>query len=231
MSPLQAARSSVLDLVLVVDAMESETGAVGRDTPVTELAVLFRDRGTRSFPVVDDDGSLLGLVTLTEVQNALLDAAADGRTANDVMITDPLTCRPDETLRAVLQRISDHEVGQVPVVDPQDPKRLVGLLAREQILWAVGEMASEHARLLEHPGMVQPSGDVSVEVLLEVSSEHRDLCFKRLRQLALPEQCLVTSLRRGDRVTVPNGETVIEPGDLLAIVTTEVRDFHLELLF
>jgi CIC family chloride channel protein len=227
MSPLQAARRSVLDLVLVTDAMSPATEAVGSDTPVTDLAVRFRDRGARSFPVVDDAGSLLGLVTLTEVQNALLEEDADGRTAADVMITDPLTCRPDETLRAVLQRISDHEVGQVPVVDPRDPGRLIGLLGREQILWAVGEMASEHATLLDHPGMVQPSGDVSVEVLLEVSPAHRDLCFKRLRELELPEQCLVTNLRRGDRVTVPNGETVIEPADLLAIVTTRANESRL----
>jgi CIC family chloride channel protein len=61
MSPLQAARRSVLDLVLVTDAMSPATEAVGSDTPVTDLAVRFRDRGARSFPVVDDAGSLLGL--------------------------------------------------------------------------------------------------------------------------------------------------------------------------
>jgi CIC family chloride channel protein len=227
MSPLQAARRSVLDLVLVVDAMSPETEPVGSDTPVTDLAVRFRDRGARSFPVVDDSGSLVGLVTLAEVQNALLEEAVNGRTAQDVMIHDPLTCRPDETLRAVLQRISDHEVGQVPVVDPGDPRRVIGLLGREQILWDVGEMASEHARLLDHLAPLQPSGDVSVEVLLEVSSQHRELCFKRLRELSLPEQCLVTSLRRGGRVTVPNGDTVIEPADLLAIVTTRANEARL----
>jgi CIC family chloride channel protein len=227
MSPLQAARRSVLDLVLVVDAMSPEAEPVGSDTPVTDLAVRFRDRAARAFPVVDDSGSLVGLVTLTEVQNALLEEAVNGRTAKDVMIPDPLTCRPNETLRAVLQRISDHEVGQVPVVDPEDPRRLVGLLGREQILWAVGEMASEHARLIDHLAPLQPSGDVSVEVLLEVSSQHLELCFKRLRELRLPEQCLVTSLRRGHRVIVPNGDTIIEPADLLAIVTTRANEARL----
>jgi Trk K+ transport system NAD-binding subunit len=88
-------------------------------------------------------------------------------------------------------------------------------------------MASEHARLIDHLAPLQPSGDVSVEVLLEVSSQHLELCFKRLRELRLPEQCLVTSLRRGHRVIVPNGDTIIEPADLLAIVTTRSNEARL----
>ena len=218
LSPLQAAWRSVLDLVLVADAMSSDVRAVRDDTPVADLAIRFRDPSARALPVVDRDGSLVGLVSPADLQDALIGPGDAGQTAQDVMDPDPPTCRPEETLRGVLQRIGDQEVDQLPVVESQN--RLRGLLGRQQILWAVGEMATEHAQLLERAGVAQSTEDASVQVQVEISLRHRDLCFKRLRQLQLPPQCLVTRLRRAERIMVPNGETVIEPGDLLTIVTT-----------
>ena len=220
LTPLQAARRSVLDLVLVLDAMTSDVERVSPDTPVADLAMRFRGRNARCLPVVDVDGSFIGLVTPIGVQDALIGGSADVQVASDVMTRDPVCCRPDESLRAVMQRISDLEVAQVPVVDPQDPAKFLGLLGREQILWALGEMASEHARLLERSDLGPPeAGDASVRLLLEVTTEHRRVCFRRLRHLQLPGSCLVTSLKRGDRVTVPGADTRIEPGDVLALVT------------
>jgi CIC family chloride channel protein len=224
MSPLQAARGSVLDLVLVVDAMTSDVHPVRPEVPVIELASQFGDQTLRSFPVIDRDNSFVGLVTGADVQTALIGGGGDGQTAQDIMTTNLISCRPDESLREVLQRISDREISQVPVVDRDDPTRLLGILRREQILWAIGEMTSEHGRLLDRVGLDQSNGEESVQVSIEVRPTHRELCFKRLRELKLPEQCLVTVLRRGERATVPNGDTVIEPGDVLAVVTTRSHE-------
>ena len=226
-SPLQAARGSVLDLVLVVDAMSPDVHSVTPEVPVIDLVNEFRDETLRSLPVVDRADSFVGLVTATDVQTALVGGSGDRQTAADIMTTSVVSCRPDESLRAVLQRISDQDVAQVPVVAKEDPSRLLGLLRREQILWAIGEMTSEHGRLLDRVGLGQSAGEDSVQISLEVRAAHRELCFKRLRELELPEQCLVTILRRGDRASVPNGNTVIEPGDVLALVTTQTHETRL----
>ena len=226
-SPLQAARGSVLELVLVVDAMSRDVHLVRPEVPVIDLVNEFRDETLRSLPVVDRADSFVGLVTATDVQTALIGGGGDGQTAADIMTTSVISCSPDESLRTVLQRISDRDVAQVPVVDKEDPSRLLGLLRREQILWAIGEMTSEHGRLLDQVGLDQSAGEDSVQISLEVRAAHRELCFRRLREVELPEQCLVTILRRGDRASVPNGETVIEPGDVLALVTTQSHEARL----
>jgi CIC family chloride channel protein len=221
MSPLPAARGSVLDLVRVVDAMTPELQSVHPDEPVMELASRFREQNARGFPVLDTQSAFVGLVTATDVQNALIEGTAEEQCAGDVMTAYAVTCTPEESLRQVLQRISDQEVSQVPVVDKTDPSRLLGLLQRDQILWAIGEMASEHSDLLGRDSTLAESrAGSSLEVLVEVRSSHRAISFRRLRQLGLPEQCLVTTLRRGEHTMIPNGSTVIEPGDLLTIVTT-----------
>lgn len=226
-SPLQAARGSVLDLVLVVDAMSTDVRSTSPDTPVLELASRFGDQTLRSLPVVDAEGSLIGLVTATDVQSALLRENVEEERAQDIMTTSVTICRPDESLRAVLQRISDREIAQVPVVDRDDPTRLLGLLRREQILWALGEMTSEHGRLLRSVGLAEGRSEDSLQLSLEVRPQHRELCFKHMRELKLPDQCLVTILRRGDRAMVPNGDTVVEPGDVLALVTTRSHEGRL----
>ncbi len=226
MSPLQAAMGSVLDLVLVVDAMTPHVHRVRTDASVVELATWFREHNSDSVPVVDADGSFVGLVTITDVENALVDGK-DRHTAEHIMRPHPVHCRPNESLREVLQRVSDQEVSQIPVVDQEDPGRLVGFLRREQILWAIGEMASEHTRLLGRAGLNRSTGEDSVRLQIQVRPEHHELCFKRLRQLDLPDQCLVTILQRGERVTIPSGETLIEPGDVLAIVTTRTGESRL----
>jgi CIC family chloride channel protein len=227
MLPAPGAGRSVLDLVLVVDAMTSHIQPVSPEEPVLELASRFRNQNLRSFPVMGPEDAFVGLVTATDVQNALIEGDVEGQTAGDIMTTNPVICTPDESLREVLQRISDQEVGQVPVVDKNDRSRLLGLLQRDQILWAIGEMTSEHARLWGRARPDPSRSPDSVEILIDVSSQRHGLCFKRLRQLDLPEQCLVTSLRRGEHTSIPNGETLIEPGDQLVIVTTRAYESRL----
>jgi CIC family chloride channel protein len=223
MSAPTSGMGSVLDLVLVADAMTSEFASVRPEASVKDLASFFRDQNMHSAPVVDSDKLFVGIVTATDVQNAVVEGR-DQETAQDMMAPHAASCRSNESLRRVLQRVSDQAVDQVPVVDQEDPTRLVGLLRQEEILWAIGEMASEHGRLLDSLGLKESATDDGVRVQVEVLPEHQQLCFKRLRQLRLPEQCLVTLLRRGERVTIPNGETLIEPGDVLAIVTTRTGE-------
>jgi CIC family chloride channel protein len=227
MSPTDEAMGSVLDLVLVADAMSVDVERVSPEASVMELATEFRDRKLRSVAVVDPDDSFVGLVTAADVQNALFGERADQSAKDVAEAAQQIRCRPNDSLREVLQRISDQEVGQVPVVDREDPSRLLGLLQREQILWAVGEMAVEHGQLLGRRGSDQFGGEESVWVRIVVRPEHDELCFKRLRELRLPEQCLITVVRRGEESSIPNGTTRIEPGDVLTVVTTRSHESRL----
>lgn len=41
---------------------------------------------------------------------------------------------------------------------------------------------------------------------------------RRIRDLALPEQALVTPIRRDDRVLIAHSETLLQPGDTLVVL-------------
>ena len=109
----------------------------------------------------------------------------------------------------------------MPVVDPEDRSRVLGVLKRSEMIWAFKELADEHQRLLKRTDALpaDATGD-SVHLELTVTAAHTGICFHLIREISVPDQALIALLRRGDRVVVPRGFTRVEPGDVLTLITT-----------
>jgi CBS domain-containing protein len=110
--------------------------AVTTCTPHTDLstiASLMTRRSLGSLPVVDQDGTLVGIVT----EYDLLQAMIEGRdlrkvAAMGIMSTVPVTVTEDQTLLQVAELFQDRYITRVPVVRN---KKLVGILARRDLLF------------------------------------------------------------------------------------------------
>ncbi len=219
-APIETHGGSVLDLIRVTDAMTPEFHPVSPEAPLAELISRFREEQMKSLPVIDGRGIFLGLLTPRAVQDILIQGDWEGRIVRDVMTPEEIRCSPEDSLREVLHRLSDQEIDSLAVVDKHDSNRLVGLLKREHILWAIGELARENTRLWEQTRKSRPRAQQIVEIPVDVTWAQPDLCFRRLRQIDLPTVCLITRVQRGDRFLIPGGETVLEPGDRMTLVTT-----------
>ncbi|MBN2496226.1 MAG: chloride channel protein [Deltaproteobacteria bacterium] len=212
---------SVLDLVLVADAMSTEVQCVEPGESVVSLAIQFHGGGPSSYPVVDRGrDELLGIVSRRDVESALVAGPADDRTAADIMTRNLFTCTPDQPLREVMATITRQDVEQMLVVDKDRAGKLLGILRRSSLLWAYGELVSEHSRLLSEAGVDLGAGGESVQLSLEVSARDRGIAFKRIREIRVPERCLIVMLRRAGKALVPRGDTVVEPGDALTLLCT-----------
>lgn len=220
--------AGILDLVLVSDAITTEYETVGLDFPVIELSKLFQKHHIHSCPVLDHDGCLVGIVTEFDVERALVDGNIDGYSVSDIMTSNLITSTPDESLRVVLSRFTQQDVHQIPVVEMEDKKKLLGVLRRSEILWAYNELVDEHQRLLAKTGVDLPADyRDSVQMEIRVRSQQSSLCFKKIRDIEVPDQCLIAILRRGDHAVIPRGDTVIEPGDVLLLITTPSHEKRL----
>ena len=216
---------SVLDLVVVADAMSRDYATTLPNTPLTELAARFHKEHVRSLAVLDETDRLVGIVTEDDVAAHLMRGDGHDATAGDIMTSAVITCTADQRLREVLHVLHAHDVGQIPVVNPSDPSKLLGVLRRQEILWAYGELAAEHDRLLRETGAKLPIDNRELVYLdLSVPSNNRELPSQKIQHIGLPGQCLIVMLRRGDRTVVPSGVTVLEPGDELTLVTTRVQE-------
>jgi CBS domain-containing protein len=107
----------------------------------------------RLYPVLDDDGRLLGLVTRHQLHVASL-RAPGGACIDDVMDREPVVGHPDMTLRELANLMAAREVSSVPIVDRHDPGQLLSVIALDHVLEArLRDVNEEHhlERVLSMP--------------------------------------------------------------------------------
>jgi CBS domain-containing protein len=88
----------------------------------------------RLFPVVDGGGRLLGVVRADDVPRLLAERTAE--TLPPWVNRAPVVARADEPLRVVANRMAEHGITRMPVVAPDDPQRLMGMISLRELLQA-----------------------------------------------------------------------------------------------
>jgi CIC family chloride channel protein len=215
----------VLDLLLVTDAMSPEFETVSPELSLEDMTEVAREGRVRSWLVVSSEEDLLGIVTGTDLEAAIVSGEAAGMKVGDIMTTSLTTCTPGEPLRTAFRRFADRAVHQIPVVEDGDPRKVAGVLRRNELLWAFKELSDEHQRLLQRTGVeVTPRHGESVQLEVQVREGQEDLCFRRVREIRVPKGTLIALLRRGERAVVPKGDTRVEPGDVLVLLTTRDQE-------
>ncbi|HVO69443.1 MAG TPA: CBS domain-containing protein, partial [Aggregatilineaceae bacterium] len=218
----------LLEGVLVGDAMTKDFESIPSTMPLKELAALFERTHHHGFPVVDDQGKLMGMVTLDDLHRAILEPTFETQTVADVATVDGLAVAyPDESMSMALWRMGVRRVGRLPVVDRQDNRRLIGLVRREDIIdayeRAIATRKDTSARLRE----LRETHEGNVRVLeVDISGQH-PLVGKPVREIAaiLPRDCILVSIRRDKRVIIPHGDTMIQKGDhLVTLVSVNCED-------
>lgn len=205
----------VLQTVQVGEVMSPDHPTVPADEPVADVAARFRAGGTHGYAVVDDDGRLVGVVT-----NGDLDRRT-GRTAADVCTRRVLTVAPDDPVFVAVRRMASLDVGRVPVIDP-GTRRVRGMLRRGDVVKAYGRGLSRGAATQQRrdAGQLRDlTGVRFVELAIDASSPLVDTAVRDVRW---PERTVLTSVRRGGQVVVPTGDTILERGDELVVLTAEV---------
>jgi CIC family chloride channel protein len=142
-----------LEATFVREVMDTDVYTVDPDRDLNDLYRSLQEgspqRRQRLYPVLDTEGTLLGLLPWS----AVLDAADQSRIVRDKMITDMTLAYPDEILRHVADRMATLQLGVLPVVDRTDPTRLDGLITQFDLLRARQKLLIEerHAERLLRP--------------------------------------------------------------------------------
>jgi CIC family chloride channel protein len=90
-----------------------------------------------SFPVVDKDGRMTGLITLSQVRQFLDERDSGSPAIAHDLASRPLgTLAPGDDLDRALQRLMALELEELPVIDPGNSGHVLGILSRRDILAA-----------------------------------------------------------------------------------------------
>lgn len=136
----------------VAELMTTDVLTVGPDTTLKDVAVLLSGRRISGCPVVDGDGTLLGVVSEADILakerrpahqtrfGHLLgytepgDAKALARTAGEAMTAPPVTIDSARRVDAAAALMLDKSVNRLPVVGRDG--RLVGIVTRADLVRA-----------------------------------------------------------------------------------------------
>jgi CIC family chloride channel protein len=128
---------SVLERVTVSECYDRNPHVVVEDAPLRAILVQLRGSRQTEFPVVTRELELAGMLSYQQISRALDDGELlDFLIAADLL--DPVmeVVTPDDSLLDAVARMGLRDVDFVPVVDPDDPRRLLGLLGRGDIMEA-----------------------------------------------------------------------------------------------
>jgi CIC family chloride channel protein len=132
----QLRKASPLREVTVGEAMTWDFPTVPPTMLVRDLVAKLRRTGHHGFPVVDDKGNLVGVVTIADVEAAMTKGSPPDLTVRDIASKSVMVAYSDDYIHDVLVRMGSQDVGRIPVVDRRNPKRLLGVLRRHDVLTA-----------------------------------------------------------------------------------------------
>jgi len=136
----------------VKDVMTTRVVSVTKQASFRTMAAALREHRVSAFPVVDDDGKVIGVVSEADMlaKEALESEPqgmpgmiagilrrrehekARGTTAGDLMTSPPVTVKPDDPLERAARLMYTRKVKRLPVVDANG--HLVGIIGRTDLL-------------------------------------------------------------------------------------------------
>ena len=132
----------MLETALVKDWMTSPVITTTPHERITHVHQMMKEFGIRRVPVVDEQGRVIGIVTIGDIREA---SPSDATTLSiwelnylwgqliveKIMTPKPLTITSDTTMIQAAQIMLDHKVSGLPVLDANDG--LVGMLTESDI--------------------------------------------------------------------------------------------------
>ena len=140
-----------LDQQLVRDHAVRDVVTLDADRALSDVRDWLRSDASgnahQGFPVVENGGRLIGVLTRRDLvvgnAGAADDAVARRLRVRDLLKRPPAIAFADSSLREAADHMVREDVGRLPVVERSDPRHVIGILTRSDLL------AAHHRRLDE----------------------------------------------------------------------------------
>ena len=111
--------------------MSTDVISVRRHTPITEVIELIVAYDITGIPVVNDDGTLAGIVTEKDILSLLADIRYACGTAEQYMTREVVSFDVNEDFIAICECLMNNHFRRVPILSEG---KLVGIVSRSDII-------------------------------------------------------------------------------------------------
>ncbi|MEN3000010.1 MAG: CBS domain-containing protein [Acidilobaceae archaeon] len=141
---ISAREESTLDEVLVREAMPKEVVTIEESKTVKAAAYLMLKHKVGGLPVVDEKGSLVGIITRTDVLRAFAERYQKMYKVREVSRKEVSIARRGHSLSYIVKLINTDPAGKVVVVDEE--MRPIGVITKRDIAFIKPEVAAKKGK-------------------------------------------------------------------------------------
>ena len=127
--------TALLERLLVAGCYNPDPHVIGESATVPQIINAIGASTQTEFPVMDGDLRFIGMLTYSDLRVVVTEAQSLEAlvVASDLASVEHESVTPDDSLRTALQRLGIRGSHHIPVVDPSDSRKLVGLISRQEI--------------------------------------------------------------------------------------------------
>jgi len=209
----------VMETLLVKEVMRPAPDPVPASLPLGKVSTLLDRARMHGLPVADKDGSLLGMISIRDIDHATTQSQDNlTRPVLDFCSRNLVWTHPDETVGMALKRMSRRDIGRLPVVDPDEPQKLIGWISRGDIVRAYERALTRRVAMQQQINQVRLGTVAGVQIVEESVQGSSPADAQPLCDIHWPGNSLVASIQRGSQVLIPHGDTLLQAGDRLTII-------------
>ena len=128
---------NVLKSIPVAHVMNPQVETIPENITLGGLAEKIAKSKYKSFPVVDRDGRLTGIVTHYDYRDVVFDEnLKDLVVVKELATPKVVSVTIDENLYEAMEKITSKDFSLLPVVSTHDPRQLMGVLTRRDMISA-----------------------------------------------------------------------------------------------
>ncbi|MEM4457192.1 MAG: CBS domain-containing protein, partial [Archaeoglobaceae archaeon] len=101
---------------------------ISEDVSIEEAAALIVKNNVNHLPVVDEEGTLKGIVTSWDIAKAVTKHA---KKVSEVMTRDVVTVFPDDPIAIAISKLEKFDISALPVIDAK--RKVLGIVTSETI--------------------------------------------------------------------------------------------------
>lgn len=130
------AEINIMKSIFVKNVFTPYAETISENSNFTEVVNRVISGKDPYFPVLSNKGLLTGIISIHDVKDYLFERETlqNVLIARDIAVPGVVTVTPEDNCQTVLEKLSEHNLDGIPVVNTRNKKKLLGMIWRKDIL-------------------------------------------------------------------------------------------------